>query len=1035
MKILIFADLHIHSWNRFGVDELGMPHRLRDQVKVMDQIEALCKERAIKYVMFGGDPVHTVGQHPTEVIYFLQEFLKRLHLPMLMADGNHDEIKRVNTQDFHKVSSIFRGYCEFIKEIPGLTVRAISYHERPDWDTVKGYDIVIIHKQPALAMPNGHVMDGVAWPMLAENNRTVFFAHDHTPRELAPNCWVIGSTMQLDFGEDGDHGVMILDTDTWKVERIALKSPKFITVQTEDEVKDDYNFYKVLNPKSISTQSNVICVNKPQVFDERIKSAGQKEILLEWLELNKKPADYMAIIDDIFSGALQGEPKIFPGRLASVEAKNLFSIGHIKYDLEKGFTFITGRIKGAAGESNGAGKSSIVGETVLWVLTGETTKELEGDDVIREIPELQKEAMGKVTLKTADGKEVIIERSRVRKEATDLKVWVDGKDLAEGFRAPDRQRILETTLGITKDLFMASCYFSQEGLTMLTGFGDAERTNMITNLLGFNMYEDMYEKVDKRAKDYATKLEESQQDALRIEGKITLMENDRKNAETNKGDVVAQVVSYQRQLADLENQIMDLTKQRNVVPKIELHRDFDDEINKLSREKEALEQQEAKAHQEFQADGRWANRERKIQYLIDERRQAAQAKEKEIEPLVAEMATAAKHAAGTAGMSKVGESSIANVRAEIKRLENKEKGILCIECGNEITEASIQRGINQRLDKIKDIQKEIDGQLQESRRWADERLFLEEKIKKIREEARKLDNVSDLEADLMQIRKERDVEQAKLIQFKNEINAIKDKIYAVMTAKRDNENAMARALEKVQSIDQQIKGYQRMAVDINAKLKEFKELVERRQKEYERITKDILTEREALKTVLSTAQEHEASIERLDFWKFTFSPKGIRAVLLDGFCNQINVPASEYAAAVSNGAMTVFLSPMAETKKGEARNKIDIKITWDNYKRKYKSLSGGEKCRVDLVLCFALNKWVSQRYRLPQGLLGMIVFDELFSSLDKAGEELTAAVLTKEGEDKAIVVISHTQELLAYADRVWTAERDKNRVTGLITTT
>jgi len=67
--------------------------------------------------------------------------------------------------------------------------------------------------------------------------------------------------------------------------------------------------------------------------------------------------------------------------------------------------------------------------------------------------------------------------------------------------------------------------------------------------------------------------------------------------------------------------------------------------------------------------------------------------------------------------------------------------------------------------------------------------------------------------------------------------------------------------------------------------------------------------------------------------------------------------------------------------------------------------------------------------------LGMIVFNELFSSLDKAGEELTAAVLTKEGEDKAIVVISHTQELLAYADRVWTAERDKNRVTGLITTT
>jgi len=106
-------------------------------------------------------------------------------------------------------------------------------------------------------------------------------------------------------------------------------------------------------------------------------------------------------------------------------------------------------------------------------------------------------------------------------------------------------------------------------------------------------------------------------------------------------------------------------------------------------------------------------------------------------------------------------------------------------------------------------------------------------------------------------------------------------------------------------------------------------------------------------------------------------------------------------------------------KSGEERNKIGMDILLNGLPRKYKSLSGGEKRRVDISLCFGLNSWVSSRYGLPNGLLGVLIFDEIFSFLDKSGEESTATLLYEQGANKAIFVIDHAMNLSSYAVRVW----------------
>jgi DNA repair exonuclease SbcCD ATPase subunit len=191
--------------------------------------------------------------------------------------------------------------------------------------------------------------------------------------------------------------------------------------------------------------------------------------------------------------------------------------------------------------------------------------------------------------------------------------------------------------------------------------------------------------------------------------------------------------------------------------------------------------------------------------------------------------------------------------------------------------------------------------------------------------------------------------------------------------------------------------------------------------------KDIKTNNTALKKLEEEIKgindgivKMQQDIEKLDFWKVAFSPKGIRSVLLDGFCNEFNNIINPYLATVTNGMMSIIMSPTAQTKKDEERNKLGMMIKKDGRDRTYKSLSGGWKKRVDASLCFALNAYVSKKYGLKIGILGLIILDEVFGFIDKVGEEAIATLIYNEARDKAIIEISHTPELKSYCDRIWT---------------
>jgi len=191
------------------------------------------------------------------------------------------------------------------------------------------------------------------------------------------------------------------------------------------------------------------------------------------------------------------------------------------------------------------------------------------------------------------------------------------------------------------------------------------------------------------------------------------------------------------------------------------------------------------------------------------------------------------------------------------------------------------------------------------------------------------------------------------------------------------------------------------------------------------VNKNVLTIQTELEKVNSDKVKFTENIDICEFWKVAFSAKGIRAVLLDRFCNEFNSSVNIYLSQVSNGSMGITLTPTKTMKSGEERNKIGMVIGLESREVDYRSLSGGEKRRVDASLCFGLNNWIGKKYGIEYGLLGVIVCDEVFAFLDKAGEESIAQLLSEEGQNKAVFVIDHALTLDAYADRVWRVVKRK----------
>ena len=171
-----------------------------------------------------------------------------------------------------------------------------------------------------------------------------------------------------------------------------------------------------------------------------------------------------------------------------------------------------------------------------------------------------------------------------------------------------------------------------------------------------------------------------------------------------------------------------------------------------------------------------------------------------------------------------------------------------------------------------------------------------------------------------------------------------------------------------------------------------------------------------LQFLVSSRDNLEDDIGVLEFWKSAYSPTGIPSMLIDEAIPFMNERVAYYLEKLTNGRYIVSFDTLAQTKAGEFRDKISVNV-FDTFTRANSriQLSGGQTRIIDIATILTLG---DLQCNIQGTKFNLLIFDEIFDSLDEENIGFVSKVLTQIKEGKSIYLISHRHEEQLEADDV-----------------
>jgi len=967
MKYIIFSDIHLSNWSGTSNTKERISQRLLDQKSILQQlIDLAIEEGAI--LLNGGDVFHCVGAVPTEALNVYNWFLnecKKFGIKYYTATGNHDLAIRKNFSEWHNVLNLFQSTEERNKELSTLkpTIRFVDYQEE-DFENIRGFDIVILHKQPSTTNRYGFKHEGVDWKRFSKHNKLTFYGHFHETKQLSKMSYVIGQPMQMTQAEVGeDKGCWIVNSEDWNVTFHKLNYPEIKKIE-KDTSKEEVK------------------------FEERIKATSFQDILVEWLDREQKPHSYLELIQKDITDKIQIVKTFFNGKIQSIYLKDFLSIDEIKVELKNGFWLVMGK--------NGTGKTTITGEGIYWILFDETSKNLAKSEIVRDRPTKQKEAIGELCL--VDTKQFYTIR---RSNKNGLEILSDEKNLVEGMTKIQAQEFLEKNiLGFDKNTYLASCYFSQEQLLTLAQLGDADTTNLVTNLLGFETYDSLYVQMDLKKKEVTLQLDLLEQSSVKLDNELWKNSEQQKNLKEQIESSLKMQCSLKDEQSKVNQQLDEFaTLLGNIVVPSVTTEEIDDSLSAFNSAKSEM----TIKLRTLRETGHLRTQDLRKQLV---------SLQYDLNTIIQEQTKIDKEKIKLETEKRLKLESISNHEAIIASLkENK-----CVYCGTILKKDELEKHLGEELaiislikSTIQDKTPELDNLLN---KFYDQEAQIQELIEnnntKITESDAEIERllsantaeITKIEEDIKRQQEERNITLKALV----EANSRKDSLTAQIKQLEQRKLTLVNQLANV---------------NVDAKQQQLTDLI---------ITFDCLDAKK-----LELNNDKVALVDKLaiyDFWHNTFSNKGLRTLLLDRFVNEFNSIVKKYCYQVSGGEFVVEFTPTSKIRSGLERNKLGLQIVYKDKMVNYAALSGGEKCRVNIPLCFGLNKWISQKYGITNGIFGIMILDELFAHLDDLGRDAVADLLSEEGRNKSIFVIDHSDILTSYTDNLWLITKE-NDVTKL----
>lgn len=690
---------------------------------------------------------------------------------------------------------------------------------------------------------------------------------------------------------------------------------------------------------------------------------------------------------------------------------------------------------------NGIGKTMAL-DAIPYTLYGITSKGAKGDDVVNNVIGRNCKTWVKFAM-NGDSYEVV----RYRKYTKLNNTVTISKNGEEPYKKGQTEVLPEVTkLICPKKSFMNTLMFGQKVKDFFTDLVDSDKKEIFRMILNIDRYQDYYDQA-KRDHDTVSEYVSNTKTEIQVQhglmqdaqDQIKILKDQKKkfyeqrdlqvlelqtSIETNQRLIdqwkkkVEDLKSRQEDWKDLEKKLLDLEKaEKDIDSEFDEHREHlktvkhlkDNDLNSQARQAEYESKMKA-AQSEKEKKEYYANLKDKyndeINQLIEQKNEIGRKIDR-------------------------AQDAINHAEIEIGDLQTGLQGNTCPTCLQDITDECK----NNLLSKIADKNVIIDENsllIEETLKIQRKEIF--NRIEKINakkekaEETLKID-LKDVELILLQEQQNSDQKLFSALDkveeiFNNHMRDIKTSQQEKLKPIYAERESLLKVARKHQNLEKELdeaemtlNTVERVKLQKLADLKavEGREFDDEQIFSYERKIREFKIEIEQKKNDL---QESMIELEILEFWKAAFSPRGIPSMLIDESIPFMNEKVSEYLDKLTNGRYIVSFDTLAETKSGEFRDKISVNVLDTQTRASSRiQLSGGQTRIIDIATILTLGDLQSN----IQGVkFNILLFDEIFDSLDEENIGFVSKVLTNMKFGKSIYLISHRHEDQLEADEVLT---------------
>jgi DNA repair exonuclease SbcCD ATPase subunit/DNA repair exonuclease SbcCD nuclease subunit len=1109
-RFVVISDLHIHPWSAFAKGDGLHNTRLRRSLNLLEASLLRAQEEDIPW-LFAGDLVHTAGYALNTVLAGVTNVLVEYpDVQKIVVWGNHDARgvggKITVDQTIYAAlacavpmivldPSVYpHGIVSVGDGESSLSIGGAGYQPRTELlEFPPGEaDVGLFHQTIRGSITaNDHVLEeGLDPAVLRERYRLSIVGHVHQPQQIsAPTgqgILIPGSPEQQNFGDKGDHGWWVVTLPDHRegnplLDFVPGGSPEFRTVDSPTQVKVDGHFYRVRNvARGIELPEGAVAVApSPTSVEHRDLLRGVTEvepILQTWLKTQppakgEDAAEYLKVGKELL--VAQDPRTLRDVRLSRLQLHNFCCFADQVLQVQRGLWLITGR--GKDYPSNGAGKSSLVGEALYWLLFGRTTKGLGADEVVRwgedECVVTGVFEEGEVQLDVTTSEEsspeylascescLVVTRRR-GPEGHTLSVLQDGYDW-EATSVNEMTAKLGAYLGLTPEIFQNLAYFSQEKLLLFSSATDGERKNVLADLVGLSAYQEaataasgMVGLAEKDEAAWLVRVEENEKQLVYWE----------KQAEEQRAHVAEWREWHCTTIGATRNLLEEArAATKHVDPRPSRIKALADAL--IARRKEQLQL----ARVGLEAGIRST--------LADEQREEIEALERKV---IADQAQVGQGyfssldaaSAAVAGLPEHREQLVqeevelvecARVKAEVREKHAEVAAtnqVLAREqtrLGNQSAQAQLalaagfcptcQQAITAEhrekcFKPIQQQQEEVNAELATNSEW------LKALVDEVQDTSRSLE---DAEAQV-QRRKAQIVRLERVQQCLLEVQATEREIAVrkkaavppeLVAEKVDAEIALT-LLHYGQRQQQRIEHAQRYVTEQAAQCTQAVARVEHELNELEQqqnphtagcdeAAMKLAEVQRVLQAARAEVERAQQRIRVYDYWRAGFSKTGLQSLLVEEIAVAFNANRSNIFPLLTQGVYDVQFSTLSHTRSGKLREKTEFLVFEHGELVPYGALSGGQRRRIDIGIMLVLTQAVAQ-WMGTRGVLGLLILDEVFGFLDASGAEGLLAALNEIGEQvPTIYVITHDtnlQSLIPNVIHVVQGEEGTSQVMG-----